>query len=196
MKSWGALLGICLIAALVVPTSAAADDPLSGRAARDLSERIVATVFRHSEKLDTTSFHGCDRLSPRRVSCRFKGIGQTSRTRIDCYYRVAVGLRRGQPVGRLAVLRCHGRAFEVLSRKRARKAMLRVANEWSEPEPVNLTLKRLGRLSIRGVAIWFEDRTEPNPVLCKLKLLAHRLPARKMSLTTTGPDCQPVKLGL
>lgn len=192
-------VGVALTAVLVVlavPSMASAGDSLGKRAARDLSERIIATVFRHSEKLDTTSFHGCDRLGSRRVSCRFKGVGQTSRTRIDCYYRVAVGLRRGLPVGRLAVHRCHGRAFEVLSRKRAWKAILRVASEWSDPEPVNVALQRLGRLSIRGVATWFEDRSSPNPQICELKLLAHRLPARKMSLTTTGPDCQPVQLGL
>jgi hypothetical protein len=192
MKPWGAHLGVVLLialAVLVAPSAAAADDVLGTRAARDLSERIMGTVFRHSDKLDTTSFQGCDRVGRRHVECRYKGIGQTHRTRIGCHYRIEVTIRGRQPVGRVAAHKCLRRSFQVLPRARALRAIWRVAIERSAPDPVALNLQRLGRLRIEGVAVWLHNVTPSSAEVCELNLLAYLLPSGDLELTTSDIHC-------
>lgn len=165
---------------------------LSKPAARSASKHLIRNLVRRSARLDSMSFHGCQRLGERRVDCKFSANGATPTQRVTCSYTVAVRARNRHPSPRLSHHRCDTQVIAVLSYARAKRAMQAEANHIAGKR-ASLEVARFSPRKFEGWAEWTQpSKTPGRSESCMVEMRAELLNSDALLVQAEEATCQPL----
>jgi hypothetical protein len=167
---------------------------LSKSAARAEARRLARKFDRRNPGVDALAFGGCNRVTIRRVSCRFTARGSTPTKRTTCHLRVAVRAKNRHPAARFTSTRCRTKSNVRLREGQARDAIRTRAAELAGKPVALLFSERIDERRFVGATEWTQQGASGVKEECTASIEVELTLSRELRASVIETGCEPAML--